>query len=560
MVKLILGIIFILSGVVYGQDTYTPSACTHYASSTGSGSTCTYTSPCLVNSFWSIPSLPGKTLCLFNGTYTGSNSKINPPSGVSGTSGNPITVRALNDGQVLIDNQNSGWAVAFTQANGNNWLVAEGINAKNASQDGLFFNGGNDNVMRRVVGWDGQNGVADANIIQSLSDRGTVEDVAGWGMNSRKIFDGAQAGDLEGAILRRAWGEWNDHPEGSSNPKATLQIGYNTTDQRFENLLLTWDTLGQVGQDFEGIISTMTTNTVGAANDIGGTKLLGSIAYARPGASLGGTWITQSGNTSNLTYTDLVMFVAPGLTTTRPGRFFGCSNPSCTNNVCNNCLAVHAGTAIENSGTSGWTFPNLKTGNGLAAATGGTSAFTLLPGICTRYVNGALTSTPLWPWPMDLRIYEARVASGARALIVTDEIASILGAIPSECIATGDRANMGGRWIPSTFEPIMGPVLVWPTRQRARVSLDVAGHTNTAVSLVLTLEASYDNGVSWKFISSTTRKGGTAVDDVGAAETDMYVAGEIGPEVGGVKRRVRGRVTLPSGGFDTGGGFVEASN
>jgi hypothetical protein len=61
------------------------------------------------------------------------------------------------------------------------------------------------------------------------------------------------------------------------------------------------------------------------------------------------------------------------------------------------------------------------------------SAFELLPGICKRYVGGQLTNDPLWPWPMDARIREARALSGMPALTVTAEIEKLLGPIPAAC-------------------------------------------------------------------------------------------------------------------------------
>ena len=42
-------------------------------------------------------------------------------------------------------------------------------------------------------------------------------------------------------------------------------------------------------------------------------------------------------------------------------------------------------------GNAGWSLPGFREGKGLVAATGGTSAFLLLPGICKRYVDGELT-------------------------------------------------------------------------------------------------------------------------------------------------------------------------
>ena len=117
----------------------------------------------------------------------------------------------------------------------------------------------------------------------------------------------------------------------------------------------------------------------------------------------------------------------------------GCSQgwPACKASTCTNCLAVHDGTPGTNESNSGWTFTGLRQGRGLAAATGGRSAFELLPGICKRYEQGQLTNEPLWPWPMDARIKAARASSGARPLEVTAEIEQALGPIPAACKTGG---------------------------------------------------------------------------------------------------------------------------
>ena len=53
------------------------------------------------------PPVPGNTLCLLDGTYTGVNSMILPPVGLSGTSTQPLTIQALNDGGALLDGRMS---------------------------------------------------------------------------------------------------------------------------------------------------------------------------------------------------------------------------------------------------------------------------------------------------------------------------------------------------------------------------------------------------------------------------------------------------------------------
>ena len=153
----------------------------------------------------------------------------------------------------------------------------------------------------------------------------------------------------------------------------------------------------------------------------------------RPGATYSTPTLFLSSYTTGLTVRDLAMVVPPGYPQVYPAYLLGCSTPPCSRNVCHNCLAVHDGRPVLNEGTSGWTLPGLRQGRGLAAATGGESAFTLLPGLCKEYKNGELTDTPLWPWKMDARIREARIASGARPVTVTEEVTQALGPIPAAC-------------------------------------------------------------------------------------------------------------------------------
>src|SRR5215467_6516240 len=77
------------------------AACTHWAApSTATppglaGNPGTSAQPFRPQDFWAVAAA-GSTLCLKDGTYQGDAYMIQAPSGKSGASGNPITVRALN--------------------------------------------------------------------------------------------------------------------------------------------------------------------------------------------------------------------------------------------------------------------------------------------------------------------------------------------------------------------------------------------------------------------------------------------------------------------------------
>ena len=64
--------------------------------------------------------------------------------------------------------------------------------------------------------------------------------------------------------------------------------------------------------------------------------------------------------------------------------------------------------------------------------------------LCYRYVDGVLTTTPLWPWPMNDRIKAAMILSGRTSVDVTQTVTGILGSIPDNC---------GGSQTPPTLPP-----------------------------------------------------------------------------------------------------------
>ena len=78
----------------------------------------------------------------------------------------------------------------------------------------------------------------------------------------------------------------------------------------------------------------------------------------------------------------------------------------------------------------------------LQPATGGTSAFTLLPGLCKELDrSGNATNRGLWPWKMGDRIKAARTQSGYPPVDVTATAQALLGPIPQAC--TSDEIAPG---------------------------------------------------------------------------------------------------------------------
>ena len=76
----------------------------YYASPSGGGNGQSATSPFQIEDFWAV-ARPGDTLQMLAGTYTGDASMIDPPPELHGTVEAPITVKAMDDGGVVIDGE-----------------------------------------------------------------------------------------------------------------------------------------------------------------------------------------------------------------------------------------------------------------------------------------------------------------------------------------------------------------------------------------------------------------------------------------------------------------------
>lgn len=417
----------------------TVPACTHFAAPTGAGAACTREAPCLVGTWLSASTLAvgGHVLCLQAGVYRGPQSMIDPPDTTSGQAGSPITVRAETDGAVLVDGEHARDPVFLTPTN-QYWEIW-GLNAANGVNDVIRL--GQHSRAYRVIGWNGTAGQADSTILEL--GRGVDNlfiDSAGFGTDSRKILNGSQSQGPDQASawsgFRRVWAQWGSHPMGSSRPSNTAQVGYQTRQQRLENVLLTWDTAAGGATDRpEGALEAFIDCDGSMSNAAHGTAVLGSLAYLRPGARFPGDKLVQAYCASGMTWTDVASLLGGGFAGVRPFYFpdFG-SGGATTGNTCTNCLAVHNGRPSENQAPgSGWTLPGFREGATLAEATGGVSLFTLLPGLCTRYEGGTRTTQPLWPWPMNERIKAATAQAGLPPVDVTAEVEALLGPIPDAC-------------------------------------------------------------------------------------------------------------------------------
>jgi hypothetical protein len=448
------------------MSTATPSTsstpCDYYASPNGGGNGRMTSSPFRIQDFWTVAT-PGTALCLLNGVYQGSSNRIVPPSGLSGTAGKFITIRALNDGQVLLDGQHQRVPVSL---NGNSWFILEGFNAARSSSAVVAIRGSN-NIIRRVVAWDASM-TANADVFllnEQSSVNNLFEDVAGFG-TGKNIFSFARMGPRNRA--RRIWARW----EGStnSNYKRTIQINYKANPYAIhcENCIATWsaesmpesysmtDSDGNIiGPSFTNYeMSSLgrslywfgTGGSVPASNI--DAKLLGSLGYV-PASTAGdisvsssfGLLYSKANGGIDLRHVYLVHHPEHPRFSTVKGLVVGGTGNAAAN------ITTVIGSA-GNTITDGWTVTALSRATSVSAAPNPWTTTGDGASLCYRWVNGARTTTPLWPWPMNDRIKAATAVAGAytgpcpgcvggrrvrTATDVTAQVQALLGTIPQAC-------------------------------------------------------------------------------------------------------------------------------
>ena len=281
MKKSLLIIIFLLisASPVWAADYYAgpPSCAPGSDCIAGSGNTCTAANPgttrgCL------LKLAAGDTLYLYDGHYTGTSYMVylyfaggegGPMA--NGTRGNPITIKAKNDGEVDIDGQGARRPV-FLQ--NNDWNVIEGINAHSSNTSVVGLTNSDHNVFKRVIAWDASP-TANYHVFDSGqgSNNTTYEDCAGWG-TGRKIFAQYMNGSDDGTpaqICRRCFAMWTYSTR--EDPKFAYTTGYNTNgDVLFENVIGTWDEL-------DGANQYQDQGPLGTDDNVGTVSILGSIFY-----------------------------------------------------------------------------------------------------------------------------------------------------------------------------------------------------------------------------------------------------------------------------------------
>ena len=227
-----------------------------------------------------------------------------------------------------------------------------------------------------------------------------------------KIIDYSTDGPV---TVRRAWGMWNAHAlfgDDGGSPKLVFNGVYDAYDSIWENVIGTWDGAAVGGY---GVIATDGITAGSSTNFCTNSKYVGSIGYLRTDATVPPLiGLGYGGRSVDCFEFKDVVFYAPasGQLPIDASVFDGGTGTiSCTscNRRLTNITEISDTPSYIATGTNGWRVTNRAIGANVGSVP---NIWKLGAGsegarICKRYENGVLTSTPLWPWPMDARIRAA---------------------------------------------------------------------------------------------------------------------------------------------------------
>jgi hypothetical protein len=150
---------------------------------------------------------PGDTLILLDGVYYQS---LNPNKR-NGEAGKPITIRAKNDGKVIIDGEYKRIPVKL----GDTWpgpignfFVIEGISARNSSSFVVLITGAHHNILRRVSAYNANTDTNSAviGVVWESAQHNIIEDCVAAGSGRKMLY--TYKG--ENNIFRRCYADWQE--------------------------------------------------------------------------------------------------------------------------------------------------------------------------------------------------------------------------------------------------------------------------------------------------------------------------------------------------------------
>jgi hypothetical protein len=493
-----------------------PPDCTHWASPQGSGNTCSQSAPCNVGTWLSSQAGPGKVLCLRDGVYKG-DSQMLAFSSKSGTAGSPITVRAENDGKVLIDGEFQRRPLDCAAS----YITVMGLDVKNGQDTSAVIRGQHCTVQR-VVAWASEPGDgAIENIVDIGGSNNLFEDGAAFGYARKTVAIGARGGAGPNTI-RRVWAEHNGSPYGAAegNPTDPIDIGYNQDNITAENVIGRRNILSSATEPEAPLHAYSTRNSA----------LLGSLVYATNQDNIETSFMlnitAESGShagsghvTTNFLLQDVVLLAAPVHEHLKGMVIDGGKGSS--GNVARNVVAV-APQGMGTCSTDGWECSNLHGGRTLAEALKGKTIYELAPGTCFRYKDRQLTSEPLWPWPMQARIQSALESARMPTRNVTKHIEQTFGQIPPQCGGTGPVPPQ-----PSPDVPVP-PTSLQTVLQGASVVVSWTDTVNT-IQTGYVVERQIGQGAYTEMSQTTAAARSTTDTAPGTGATNCYQVYARGP-------------------------------
>ncbi len=462
----------------------------------------------------------GDTLILLDGVYK----QTLQPMVRGGLPGNPITIKAKNDGRAIIDGEFVRDVVRIGDWTPREWFVIEGIVGMNALNHVFFLDKASNNVLRRVSGY---NANPDDNssvfgLIHPESQHNLLEDCVAAGTGRKMIYT---YGGSHNTFRRcfTAWTRWDGRKFcGQQWPNgANLQF-YGGSYNRMENSI-----------SFGGVPKWAV--SMGNQGNLGdptmrGNEILGTISlyagldwtgkpinYGTRPACLNpnetpvfanlqewpyfriGFLADKQDNTTveNNVFRDIFAYgnYSEGMgyyasTFTSPGKGF---------------LLDHA-TLVGNLGQARIEGPNPNLGQYSTARFDATTNSFIGGSIyqdegarlSNRYVDGVLTNQALWPWPMEDRI-KAELGLSVNGIVkpLIDSKGTTLPTLPSTMPASLP-INLGTAPLPtptntpngpaptSTKTPIPATPISTPIATATRVPPTATGVVATATGVVAT--------------------------------------------------------------------------
>lgn len=388
---------------------------------------------------------PGDTLVLLDGVYKQSLR----PGVRNGEPGKPITIRAKNDGKAVIDGDLNGdgagdiitaqfgetWTGESGQNPVGNYFTLEGVVIRNGGRDSndptkndyhvgaVLRVWGHDNFFRRVSAYDA-NVDANTSVISIIGSNNTVEDciAAGTGRKMIMIFEGGHN------TIRRCFANWTRFDARDFSTAwpwgDNIQV-YNSSHNTIENSI-SWGGIPSWG------ISIQANNPDAITTD---NKVLGSVAIRSgidsngnvvywgspdPNSSCGqvltrpqptqystttdfcwpnqraGYGVYGNGTIQNNLFQDIFAWGSAGLGFAgHRGGGVAITRATIFNNGLN-APTADGGIGADVNGISGYVINDSRI-EGTPYQGGGAQ-------LQYRYENGVLTSTALWPWPMEDRL------------------------------------------------------------------------------------------------------------------------------------------------------------